>query len=62
MFLLHLLLGLLEKLRLLHQLLDRSVAFLGQLVALRLLGMQHGVGFTQLLLQDGVNLCKSRKK
>ena len=53
---LRLLLGLLEKLRLLRQLRDQPVTLLGQLAAVCLLGTQRGVGFTQLLLQGGVGL------
>src|SRR4051812_45294447 len=61
-FVLRLLLGLLEKLRLLRQLRDQPVTLLGQLVAVRLLGAQCGVGFSQLLLQGGVGFCKRRRK
>ena len=53
---LRLLLGLLEKLRLFHQLRDKPVALFSQLAALLLLSAQHGVGFTQLVLQGGVGL------
>lgn len=50
LFHLRLLPDLLEKLRLLRQLLDQSVTLLSQLVALCLLVAQRGVGLTQLLL------------
>ena len=59
---LRLLLGLLEKLRLLRQLRDQPVTLFGQLALVRLLGTQRGVGFAQLLLQGGVGLCKGRRR
>ena len=49
-------LGRLEGLRLFGELSDQSASLLGQLVALRLLAVQSGVGFAQLLLQGGVGL------
>ena len=53
---LHLPLSRLEGLRLLGELSDQPVSLLGHLAALHLLAPQGGVGFTQLLLQGGVDL------
>ena len=50
------------KLLLVSQLLDQTVALLGHLVALLLLGVQRGLGFAQLLLQGGVGSCKHKKR
>ena len=58
LLLLGLVLRLLEQLLLLGQLRGQQVALHGEFAALLLLGAQGGLGFTKLLLQDSVGLCK----
>ena len=51
-----LLLRLRKQLLLLRQLCGQQIALCGELAALLPLGVQRGVGFTQLLLKSGVGL------
>ena len=44
------------------QLLEKAVALLSRGTALSLLGMQCGLGLTQLLPQVGIGLCKDSKE